>query len=279
LSPPAGLSADKADEAGIPRITTHFLNLRNGSNLGIGTYSLLLVKNSSMEKTMAFGLPRRFDQYRPETRPVRLEEDLSERERRTAANYLGGQRDFLTKHLLCEDGSAMLTRLREEIAARRQIPEHFESPEGFAMQVYGIANELVVSDPANELEYDPDRVFEEGGVCGQSVAAAEAAAHVLYGEVKPEFEGSTRVLVCRIRKTGLQLRRGWHAVLVVKGQREGQEEPDEYVLDAINHVRGPLRAWMQGEGYQDHDFMIDSIVAESEEALMIDQPLFPGSEE
>jgi len=25
--------------------------------------------------------------------------------------------------------------------------------------------------------------------------------------------------------------------------------------------------------------MIDSIVAESEEALMIDQPLFPGSEE
>ena len=157
---------------------------------------------------MAFGLPRRFDQYRPETRPVRLEEDLSERERRTAANYLGGQRVFLTKHLLCEDGSAMLTRLREEIAARRQIPEHFESPEGFAMQVYGIANELVVSDPANELEYDPDRVFEEGGVCGQSVAAAEAAAHVLYGEVKPEFEGSTRV--SRINENfSLQNQKNW----------------------------------------------------------------------
>jgi len=36
---------------------------------------------------------------------------------------------------------------------------------------------------------------------------------------------------------------------------------------------------MQGRGYEHTDLAIDSIVAESEEALMIDQPLFPGSEE
>jgi len=173
----------------------------------------------------------------------------------------------------------MLTRLKEEIAARKQMPEHFESPEMFAMQVYGITNELVFPNPAKALEYDPDQVFEEGGVCGQSVAVAEATAHVLYGEVQTEFRGSTRILVCRTRKTGLLQGRGWHAVLVVKGQREGQAEPEEYVLDSAQGVKVPLADWMQGRGYEHTDLAIDSIVAESEEALMIDQPLFPGSEE
>ena len=68
-------------------------------------------------------------------------------------------------------------------------------------------------------------------------------------------------------------------MLVVKGQREGQAEPEEYVLDSAQGVKVPLADWMQGRGYEHTDLAIDSIVAESEEALMIDQPLFPGSEE
>jgi hypothetical protein len=156
-------------------------------------------------------------------------------------------------------------RLRSEVEGR--LPRLDEAPlMSFSKAARSAASDCMTTLPPDRASFrnysNPDVIGEEGGLCLEYSAVAEAAFHLLYSESnrKPKFEGRTSILIFRMYDKTKGKMGDYHAVLGVLGVDAATGEQEARIIDALTGIECSYEEFMSGTPFADRNSRPEALI-------------------